>query len=67
MIGGSIIIETIFTIPGMGLLSYQAIFARDYPIIIAVFTFSAILTLIGILVADILYAVADPRISYSKR
>ncbi len=66
MVGGSIIIETIFTIPGMGKLSYDAIFARDYPMIVAVFTLAAIMTLVGILVADILYAAADPRISYSK-
>jgi len=51
----------------MGFLSYGAMIARDYPVIIAVFTIGAILTLIGILVADILYAVVDPRISYSRR
>ncbi|MCS7073526.1 MAG: ABC transporter permease, partial [Bacteroidia bacterium] len=47
MIGGSVILETIFTIPGMGFLSYQAIVARDYPVMIAVFTISGILTLTG--------------------
>jgi len=67
LVGGSVIIETIFSLPGMGLLSFNAIIARDYPVIIAVFTLSGILTLIGILVADILYAVVDPRISYSKK
>ncbi|MCS6895500.1 MAG: ABC transporter permease [Bacteroidia bacterium] len=67
MISGSVILETIFSIPGMGFLSYGAMVARDYPVIIAVFTIGAILTLVGILVADILYAVVDPRISYTKR
>ena len=67
MIGGSVILETIFTIPGMGFLSYQAIIARDYPVMIAVFTISGILTLTGILVADLLYAVVDPRITFSKK
>jgi len=67
MISGSVILESIFSIPGMGFLSYGAMIARDYPVIIAVFTIGAVLTLIGILVADILYAVVDPRISYSRR
>ncbi|MCX8112237.1 MAG: ABC transporter permease [Bacteroidia bacterium] len=67
MISGSVILETIFSIPGMGFLSYGAMVARDYPVIIAVFTIGAVLTLIGILIADILYAVVDPRISYTKR
>jgi peptide/nickel transport system permease protein len=67
MVGGSVILEQIFSIPGMGLMSFEAIMARDYPVIIAVFTLAAILTLVGILVSDILYAVVDPRISYSKK
>jgi peptide/nickel transport system permease protein len=67
MISGSVILESIFSIPGMGFLSYGAMIARDYPVIIAVFTIGAILTLVGILVADILYAVVDPRISYGRR
>jgi peptide/nickel transport system permease protein len=67
LIGGSVIIETIFSIPGMGELSFKALVARDYPMIMAVFTISAILTLVGMLMADILYSVADPRISYGKK
>jgi peptide/nickel transport system permease protein len=63
-IGGSIIIETIFSIPGMGLEVFNAILNYDYPMIITVFTLSGFLTMVGILVADILYAVVDPRISY---
>jgi peptide/nickel transport system permease protein len=67
LISGSVIIETIFSIPGMGKLSFNAIHARDYPTIIAVFTLSGFLTLLGMLLSDILYALVDPRISFSKK
>lgn len=66
-IGGSVIIETIFTYPGMGLGSYEAIHNYDYPSIVAIFTLSGFLTMIAYLVADILYALADPRISFYKK
>jgi peptide/nickel transport system permease protein len=66
-IGGSVILETIFTIPGMGQQVFHAIITKDYPVIITVFTLTGILTLIGYLVADILYAIADPRISYANK
>ncbi len=66
-IGGSVILETIFTIPGMGQQIFHAIQTNDYPVIIDVFTLTGILTLIGYLIADILYAIADPRITYSKK
>lgn len=65
-VGGSVIIEFIFGIPGMGQEIYQAIGTKDYTMIVAVFTLSGFMTLVGYLIADILYAVADPRISYSK-
>lgn len=65
LIAGAIIIESIFTIPGMGTLTFQAIVDRDYPVINAVLFFSAFLTLLGILIADLAYALIDPRISYS--
>jgi peptide/nickel transport system permease protein len=67
LIGGSIVIETIFSIPGMGRLSYESVQNRDYPVIMAVFTISALLTLIGILLADFLYTIVDPRIGYDRR
>ena len=63
-IGGSIIIEVIFSIPGMGVEIFNSILNYDYPMIITVFTLSGFLTMIGYLVSDILYAVVDPRISY---
>ena len=63
-IGGSVIIESIFTIPGMGKETIYAIYNNDYPMIIAVLTITAFLTLLGYLISDILYAIVDPRISY---
>lgn len=65
-IGGSVVLEFIFTIPGMGGEMYDAITGQNYPMIISVLTITGILTLIGYLISDILYAVVDPRISYSK-
>jgi peptide/nickel transport system permease protein len=62
MIGGSVIIETLFALPGMGQLFYQAVMARDYPLIMGNLCFGALLTLIGNFIADISYSVADPRI-----
>lgn len=67
MISGSVVIEVIFSIPGMGRVGYEAVLARNYPVLFTVLIFSAVLTMIGILVADILYSVADPRISFSKK
>lgn len=66
-IGGSVILETIFTIPGMGYEIFKAIQTQDYPMMIAVFTLTGILTLVGYLVSDVLYAIADPRISFSNK
>lgn len=62
IIGGSVIIESIFTIPGMGLETVKAIVSQDYPIVIAVITLSSVLTIFSYLLADILYAWVDPRI-----
>ncbi len=62
LIGGSVIAETIFSIPGMGRLFYEAVMARDYPVVMALVTIGAGLTLLGNLLADLAYAYADPRI-----
>jgi peptide/nickel transport system permease protein len=62
MFGGSVIIESIFSIPGMGQLAFEAVLSRDYPVIMAITTISALLTLVGLLLGDILYAALDPRI-----
>lgn len=64
LIGGSVIIERIFSIPGMGRLTFDAILSRDYPVIMGTLSVSAFLTLLGLLLSDILYAVVDPRIKY---
>jgi len=65
LIGGSVIFETIFAIPGMGQLFYMSVMARDYPTIMGILLIGAILTLAGNLIADVSYAVADPRIRIS--
>jgi len=64
LIGGSVIIESIFAWPGIGRLSYQAVLARDYPTVMTINTIGATLVLMGNLVADVLYGIVDPRISY---
>jgi peptide/nickel transport system permease protein len=66
MLGGSVIIESIFSIPGMGKLAFESILARDYPVIMGILTISAMLTLLGILLADIAYTFVDPRISFES-
>lgn len=62
LIGGSVIFETIFAIPGMGQLFYQSVMMRDYPTIMGILVIGAVLTLLGNLLADLLYSWADPRI-----
>ena len=62
LIGGSVIIESIFSWPGMGRMAYEAILARDYPIILTVNFVSAVLVLAGTFISDLLYMVVDPRI-----
>ncbi|MEM6261718.1 MAG: ABC transporter permease, partial [Bacteroidota bacterium] len=67
LVGGSIILENIFTIPGMGREIYQAIFTQDIPMIMAVFTLIGFMTVFGYLVSDILYVIANPRIKFTNR
>ncbi len=62
LIGGSVIFEQIFAWPGLGRLGYEAILARDFPVILTINFVAATLTLVGTLVSDVLYAVVDPRI-----
>lgn len=66
LIGGSVIFETIFAIPGMGQLFYSSAMARDYPTIMGILVIGAVLTLIGNLIADVSYALVDPRIRVKK-
>lgn len=62
LIGGSVIAETIFAIPGMGKLFYDAVLMRDFPVVMGILTIGSALTLLGNLIADIAYAWADPRV-----
>jgi peptide/nickel transport system permease protein len=64
IVNGAIITEGIFSWPGTGQLAFQAVVVRDYPVILGVVMIVALLTVIFNLIADVLYAVADPRIRY---
>ncbi len=66
LLGGSVIFETIFAIPGMGQLFYQGVMSRDYPLIMGILTIGAFLTLLGNILADVGYALADPRINTGR-
>jgi peptide/nickel transport system permease protein len=59
-------VETIFSIPGMGYETYAAVAGQDYPVIIAMFTLSALFTMVGYIISDILISIADPRISFTR-
>ncbi|NPB09103.1 MAG: ABC transporter permease [Thermodesulfobacteria bacterium] len=67
LVGGSVIFESIFSIPGVGQLMWQAVMARDYPVIMGNLVIVSVLTLLGNLLADICYALADPRIRLGGR
>lgn len=66
LIAGSVIVEFIFRIPGMGMLGIEAVSSRDYPLLMTIFGMSSALTLFGILLSDITYCLVDPRISLDK-
>jgi peptide/nickel transport system permease protein len=66
VVAGSIIVEVIFTIPGMGWYAYDAIQRREYNILMATFLLSGLMELVAILVADVAYAFLDPRVSYDR-
>ena len=66
MLGGSVIIERIFSIPGMGMMAFEAVTTRDYNVVMAVATIGGAMNLVGLLFGDIAYAIADPRISFDS-
>ncbi len=66
LVAGSVLVEYIFNIPGMGALSLLALSSRDYPLLMALFAFAGFLTLLGILISDLLYVAVDPRIKLSR-
>jgi peptide/nickel transport system permease protein len=61
---GAILVETVFSWPGLGLLMFEAIHARDYPLLMGMFTIVAVSVSISILITDLAYAMLDPRITY---
>jgi peptide/nickel transport system permease protein len=67
LIGGSVIVETIFAIPGMGQLMVQAVYERDYPVIMGNLVIVSSLTLVANLIADLSYSLIDPRIRVGRR
>ncbi len=67
LIGGSVIIEQLYSLPGMGLLFYEAVLSRDYPLVMGITVIGAVLTLAGNLLADLAYAWADPRVRHGVR
>lgn len=67
LLGGSVIIEQIFAIPGMGRLGFEAVLSRDYPTIMAIATIDALLTLVSLLLSDLIYVAVDPRITFEGR
>ena len=66
LVGGSVIIEVVFNIHGMGLLSYEGVLRREYDLVMTTLMLSAVLTLIGILISDILYVVVNPRVTFEE-
>ena len=67
LFAGSIIIETIFEIPGMGRLSWDALVGRDYAVFLALLALTAVFQLVGNLISDVLYMIVDPRINFSAK
>ena len=66
LIGGAVVIETIFAWPGIGRLGWEAVLQRDYPMVMGFVVFTGVLTIFGNLVADITYAAVDPRIKLDE-
>ena len=66
MFAGSVIIEQVFEIPGMGRLSLEAIVGRDYPVFMGILSLTSILGLLGNIFSDFLYVIIDPRINFQK-
>ncbi len=66
LLGGAVLIERVFAWPGLGLLGVEAVNGRDYPVILATTMIAAVLIILGNLLADVTYAIVDPRVSYDK-
>ncbi len=66
LIGGSVIIEYVFDIPGMGKYAYDGVLRREYDVVMATLTLSAVMTLLGILISDILYVLVNPQVTFEE-
>jgi peptide/nickel transport system permease protein len=66
LLAGSVLIEKIFNLPGMGLLLYNSTLARDWPVVMALVLVNGLLTIVGLLLADIGYLLLDPRVRLAK-
>jgi peptide/nickel transport system permease protein len=64
LLSGSLILEDLFALPGMGRLATEAVFTRDYPTVMAVTVIAAVMVVVGNLIADLMYSWADPRVRY---
>jgi peptide/nickel transport system permease protein len=64
MLAGSVLTETVFAWPGMGRLMYEAIMARDYPLLLGLFTFVSVMVILANMATDVVYAFIDPRVAY---
>ena len=62
--GGSMLVEKVFNIDGLALFQYNSLLSRDYPVVIAIFGITAVISLLGILVGDVAVAIIDPRVKY---
>lgn len=67
LVSGSVIIETVFNIPGLGWKSYEAVNRREYDFVMLTLMLSAVLTLVGILISDVLYVIVNPRVSFDSQ
>jgi peptide/nickel transport system permease protein len=67
MLGGSVLVEFLFNIQGLGLLSFVSIEQKDFPTLMALIYVDAIVVLLSILLSDVLYVLADPRISFARQ
>jgi microcin C transport system permease protein len=66
LLGGSFLIETIFNIDGIGLLGFESVLERDYPVVMGILVISSLLFLIGNILSDICVALVDPRIRFGE-
>lgn len=67
LVASSLLLEVVFSIHGMGLLSYEALVQRDYPVTLGVIMIGSLLVLLGNLISDVLYVLIDPRISFASK